>query len=375
MGNTNANETQQDLYLAFRLGRDLYEYCLWAEVIWASPATDAQKRVDGFLERFRRSMIRTVDQLTERGRWKNDEQQAELSKRLLRFPDILLRLLEYGTREQLQKELSEAGDFCQGEFGPEYPREALKKLESLRRQLFSIPSARVLGTAFTKLEQSARRQVNDHVDLVIFFRLGFEILRATDPIRLDDVFEIEPSGQSDAPHLAMADLSLDILLNEARECFSGLGDIKAIDYSDGYDLRDEIDDLLNGERENWMKYRLGLRLKHRSKVVGREGCIDEFSLEDKPALWSLLTALALLEEGETIHMEELTSIYKSRTKTGLANKGGTEGETKPEAVRRAIGRLNYGGEKSGDQKLRFLDDIGLQAISKSGYFLKDTLTE
>lgn len=344
--------------------------------MWSLSLDWANWGEDAALTRLRRAITTDLDRLSELGvlTKEKDTLRTEFGERLLKFPRIFSRLFQSDKRVERQAVYENGKKMCHETLNPDdYPCDMSERVESLYLGLYKIPAARILGTAFVELEKLAKSLLDEKAEAFTFFRLGFEVLRPTDPIHLDHVFDVELSDPPAASRQIQVELSLEKLLTNSSTYKGNLGSISSADYSDGWRLRDRIEDEIDVTKDQWKSFPLGLQLRFRSKMVRREGFRAEFSLEEYPALWSLLCAFAPLKAEETICIVDLKDCYQRRKPRKARDKGNSE--VSDGTIRKSLSILNYGGKKNGNQKIRFLDDIGLVARLRPGRLVESRKDE
>jgi hypothetical protein len=329
-----AGESSTDIALAFRLGCELFEYMMSVEMIWMSPKVQAEKRVNGFLVRSRKTMAEFLDQLFEYSQVKQESANAFVDE-MISFEEYLIREMESENANAIRDEVKTISDFLSCELTPDdFPCPESENLESLVDTLFSDDHAKKLKAQLRALENSARQVVRLDSKLLTFFRLGFDILRPTDPLYLDNIFLVEANCQA-GNHEQSVISSRRRLFEDARDVHVELQGVNA-DQIDGYDLREQISEALKFQYEEFERFGLGLILYPKSKRLSRTG-YGHVSLSRNAALWSLLESAAPATKGAVVDLQTLKDGYKER-KLKPKIRDGVETERNP--LRNATYNLN-----------------------------------
>ena len=280
----NSTEEHKAYGLAFEIGGFLHEYFIWAETFWSSEYEN--KNITKILKHFRRQILRSFDLFPAT----LDDEELSIDASFDRFQQTLPDALASEERIDLIKQYQELEVAIGEELFPRgMPCDESKKLWDLRKEMFSDSIAGTFTEELKTLYDAVRSKFSTHRS-VLFFRLGFDLMRPAYPLMLDESFEIEPTDLDDVKHRIAVRLGLDSLWESAAHHHSGLHhlpwDVDSISsLSNAMQFRDSILKVLNRPVQEFEKGVLGLRLYTETQRVGREGYITVFSLANSQAQW------------------------------------------------------------------------------------------
>lgn len=233
--------------LAFSIGWELYDYFSSVEMIWESTPERAEKLINGRLALAKSILIGYLDQLAD---------LSPINRDHVKNFNVAISKVEVGLAEtfrdadtnRIRGRIDEVRDFLDEELTrDDFPNSQSEKLEAMINGfngLFSEHRVVDLKRNLLNLENSANAVVRNELNLLTFYRLGFELVRPTDPLLLDKFFPVEPNCLVDEDHGQSVISSRRKLLEDAQSLHVELQRVELLPSTNGYQLRDQISEAL-----------------------------------------------------------------------------------------------------------------------------------
>ena len=321
--------------VAFSIGWELYDYFSSVEMIWESTPERAEKLINGRLALAKSMLIGYLDQLADLSPIKLDHVKI-FNVAISKVEASLAETFRDADMNRIRGQIDEVRDFLDEEFTrDDFPNSESEKLEAMINGLFSEPRVADLKQNLRNLENSANAVVRNDANLLNFYRLGFELVRPTDPLLLDEIFPVEPNCLTDEDHGQSVISSRRKLLEDAQRLHVELQRVELLPSTNGYQLRDQISAILKRPCEEYKRYGLGLILYPKKMMFSRNG---RGYVRLKKSGWSLLVAAAPSTKGVILTKQDLEAGYQGRRMKAKVKEDGKEHARDP--IPMAKNRLN-----------------------------------